>query len=143
MKPKPIVIFLLDKMFLYIKMLFLFLSERIVEDFESSDSFLPLVASHKYFLRIEEDPSKYEFLRRPQLIFKKEFVETPKKIGANRRFEEAIEVKRFLSNKFRNQKWFDPISHSLVDVFKCIYRNFFSTNEEKPCSWNQVKFTSI
>jgi hypothetical protein len=31
----------------------------------------------------------------------------------------------------------------LVDVFKCIYRNFFSTNEEKPCSWNQVKFTSI
>jgi hypothetical protein len=95
MKPNPIVVFLLDKMFLYIKMLFLFLSERIVEDFESSDSFLPLVASHKYFLRIEEDPSKYEFLRRPQLIFKKEFVETPKKFGANRRFEEAIEVKNF------------------------------------------------
>jgi hypothetical protein len=47
-------------------------------------------------LKIEEEASKYEFLRRPQLIFKKEFVDTPKKYNNNRRFEEAIEVRPFL-----------------------------------------------
>ena len=69
--------------------------ERLIEDYEMSDTFLPLVTSGRYFLKIEEEASKYEFLRRPQLIFKKEFVDTPKKYSNNRRFEEAIEVRQF------------------------------------------------
>jgi len=70
-----------------------FFSERLLEDYEMSDAFMPLVTSGRYFLKIEEEASKYEFLRRPQLIFKKEFVDTPKKYSSNRRFEEAIEVR--------------------------------------------------
>ena len=68
----------------------------MLEDFEMSDQFMPLVSSGRYFLRIEEDPVKYELLRRPQLIFKKDFVEPPKKYSNNRRFEDAIEVGHFI-----------------------------------------------
>jgi hypothetical protein len=74
----------------------LIFSERLVEDFEMSDTFWPLVSGGCYFLRIEEDPVKYEFFRRPQLIFKKDFVFPPKKYSNNRRFEDAIEVRHFL-----------------------------------------------
>ena len=65
-----------------------------------SDQFMPLVSSGRYFLRIEEDPVKYEMFRRPQLIFKKDFVEPPKKYTYNRRFEDAIEVRHVSSLQF-------------------------------------------
>ena len=68
------------------------LSERIVEDFESSESFLASVSGGRYFLKLEENAAKFEFLRRPQIIFKKELVDLPKRFVANRRFEEAVEV---------------------------------------------------
>lgn len=73
----------------------LLFSERIVEDFEMSDAFLAPLNGGRYFLKVEEDAAKYEFLRRPQIVFKKEYVETPnvKRFNGYKRFEEAIEVK--------------------------------------------------